>query len=277
MDNSDESNSGLVTSDSLTQGMTDGEKDELKTLFDSKTIEVDVRRIAVLSDIHSNMTAFNAVINDLKSQSFDLVINLGDLVGYYTQPNEVVERASELFDFGVMGNHDFAAIEPEDLMYSTLNSAAKYALSHNKQLISQRNKSYLATQPMKLFIKTPYGTITAVHGDPLTIFGYIYGKNPVEMEQEIRKALSHTESKFLFVGHTHIQGMYRSNTNQIYLNPGAVGQPRDGDPRAAYALIDLETLDIDLRRIPYDIDQVVDQVHNCQFPEYLGNRLEKGE
>jgi len=267
----------LVTSDSLTTGMTTEEQEELSTLFDTEMVETDASKIAVLSDVHSNMIAYDAVLEDLENQDYDIVMSLGDLVGYYTQPVEVLEASRDLFDFRVMGNHDFAAIEPQDLMYSTLNNAAKKAIDHNKEELELVHKGYLAQQPMKMVLKTPYGSITAVHGDPLTIFGYIYGKNKAEMESEVLKALSHTNTKYLFVGHTHIQGYYRAKNGKVYLNPGAVGQPRDNDKRAAYAIIDLKTGDINLKRVEYDIDSVVSQVHACSFPPYLGERLFQGK
>ncbi len=269
--------SKLVTSDSIRTGISQAEEDELNTLFETKSVITEATRIAILSDIHSNMEAFEAVLDDMKKETYDLVLSLGDLVGYYTNPNEVVDASRDLFDFRVMGNHDFAAIEPEDLMFSTLNQSAQTAISHNKSELSDVNKTYLAAQPMKLEIETPHGSITAVHGDPLTIFGYIYGKNQAEMEEEIIKALSHVRTDYLLVGHTHIQGYYRSEQEKIYLNPGAVGQPRDRDNRAAYAILDLKTKEIELKRVEYDISSVQSKVHQCSFPSSLGDRLSKGE
>ena len=129
---------------------------------------------------------------------------------------------------------------------------------------------------MKMELETQYGTITLVHGDPLTIFGYIYGNTRQQIEEEIVRALSHVNTEYLFVGHTHIQGKYKSPSDQVYLNPGAVGQPRDRDPRAAYSIIDLLTKEIELIRVEYDISKVKKQLHKCKFPTYLGDRLDAG-
>lgn len=264
----------LVTSDSIIADSEDI-KNELETLFETEFRQTHASRIAVLSDIHSNITAFEAVLGDLDTQDYDIVINLGDLVGYYTHPNEVMAKSVDLFDFGVMGNHDFAAIEPENLLFSTLNKNAQIALQHNKDILSSGFHSYLRSQPMKMVLQTNHGDITMVHGDPLTIFGYIYGSTPETMTTEIMKALAYVDTEFLFVGHTHIQGKLMT-PNKIYVNPGAVGQPRDGDPRAAYSIVDLEEQEIDLRRVKYDISEVQSSIHQCQFPTELGTRLEKG-
>ena len=205
----------LVTPSSIIGVATEKEREEINDLFDTDVFYIDCKRIAVLSDIHSNMVAFSAVIEDLKNRDFDVAISLGDLVGYYTQPNEVLKASKPLFMFHVMGNHDFAAIEPRELLFTTLNEEAKIALKHNREILTQSNSSYLSDQPMKMVIDTPYGSITAVHGDPLTIFGYIYGSTEESMEKAILEAMENVTTDFLFVGHTHVQGYYRTKDEKI--------------------------------------------------------------
>ncbi|MDH5401325.1 MAG: metallophosphatase family protein [Candidatus Heimdallarchaeota archaeon] len=265
----------VVTNDQILED--EGSKEEAKSLFDVKKIKIDARKVIVLSDIHSNMTAFNAILNDIKTREYDAIFCLGDLVGYYTQPNEVLNKVREIVDVCVMGNHDFALIEPEILLYSTLQEGAKIALDHNKTQVSEENKDWVSKLPMKIIVETPYSSVTLVHGDPVTIFGYIYGVTDQLFEQSINNALMQIDTDYLMVGHSHLQGEYFSDFGKVYVNPGAVGQPRDKDPRAAYAIVDLATRSHELIRVPYDIAEVKEMVIECCFPVYLADRLEVGE
>ncbi|MCE7734810.1 MAG: metallophosphoesterase family protein [Candidatus Heimdallarchaeota archaeon] len=273
----DEEQTKVVTSESI---MSTGTEtiEEVNSWFDTEQITIDAKKICVISDIHSNYVALEAVVKDMETREFDAVINLGDLVGYYTEPNDVVEQVRKIANVSVLGNHDFAIIEPEALLYSTLQEAAKEALDHNKNLLESDHFSWLKTLPLKIILKTPYATLTLVHGDPVTIFGYIYGLNEELFENSIKQSLKHVTTDYLLVGHSHLQGEYYDNsTNRIYINPGAVGQPRDKDPRAAYAIIDLEKRTHKLIRVPYDIAKVRGQIIDCCLPAYLGDRLEHGE
>lgn len=272
---STKSSQRLVTAESII-GSEINTGERLEELFETEKASTDARRILLISDIHSNYTAYQAVMEEVENLDYDIIVNMGDFVGYYTRPNKVVNESRRTVDFAVMGNHDFAAIEPGELMYATLQEGAKVALKYNKNILTEDNKAWLAKLPMKLELETPYGTLTMVHGDPLTIFGYIYGPSKESMEREVLKAMSHVKTDFLFVGHTHIQGSLKTKNNRVYLNPGAVGQPRDKDPRAAYALFDLKERRAELRRVAYNIEDVQQHIHECEFPRYLGERLLTG-
>lgn len=245
--------------------------------FESKKIELDAKKIAVISDVHSNFVALEAILKDMKAREFDTIICLGDLVGYYTEPDEVISEIKKLSSVTVMGNHDFTLIEPEELLYATLQEAAQKAMDHNKGVVSEDNKAWIKNLPLKVILTTPSADLTLVHGDPVTIFGYIYGTTDKLFEKSIKHALKHTNTKYLLVGHSHLQGEYYANDGKIYLNPGSVGQPRDGDPRAAYAIMDLEAKTNELIRVKYDIEKVSKQVIQCCLPEYLATRLAVGE
>ena len=173
----EEAQTKVVTTETILE-TGDASAGEVSSWFDSEVIELDVKKIAVVSDMHSNYKALEAVLEDLKHRDFDALICLGDMVGYYTEPNQVVDAIRDAAQVTVMGNHDFAIIEPEKLLYSTLQEGAQAALDHNKDLLTQDNKKWLEKLPMKVVLKTPYGTATLVHGDPITIFGYIYGVTP---------------------------------------------------------------------------------------------------
>ncbi|MCH8908304.1 MAG: metallophosphoesterase family protein, partial [Candidatus Heimdallarchaeota archaeon] len=255
----------------------DASAGEVSSWFDSEVIELDVKKIAVVSDMHSNYKALEAVLEDLKHRDFDALICLGDMVGYYTEPNQVVDAIRDAAQVTVMGNHDFAIIEPEKLLYSTLQEGAQAALDHNKDLLTQDNKKWLEKLPMKVVLKTPYGTATLVHGDPITIFGYIYGVTPELFENSIKSALDYVTTDYLMVGHSHLQGEYTDANGKVFVNPGSIGQPRDKDNRAAYAIVDFEQKTHELIRVQYDRTYVKEQIIECCLPEYLATRLDTGE
>jgi putative phosphoesterase len=251
---------------------------EVNSWFQTAQISIDAKKVCVISDIHSNFVAFQAVLEDMKNREYDAIISLGDLVGYYTEPNEVIEVVKRIADVNVMGNHDFAIIEPEKLLFSTLQEAAQEALEHNKSIMRSEFSTWIEKLPLKVVLKTPYASLTLVHGDPVTIFGYIYGLTEELFEQSIKHSLKQVSTDYLLVGHSHLQGeFYDNSTGRIYINPGAIGQPRDRDPRAAYAIIDLENRTHELIRVPYDISKVKGKVIECCLPEYLANRLDHGE
>ncbi|MHA2249885.1 MAG: metallophosphoesterase family protein [Candidatus Kariarchaeaceae archaeon] len=266
----------VVTSESI---LASGETtiQELSSWFEAEKIKLDVKRIAIISDPHSNFTALKAVLEDMETREYDAVICLGDLVGYYTEPNEVINAIKGIVNVCVIGNHDFAIVEPEQLLYSTLQEAAKAAIDHNMGVISQENKEWIEKLPFKVILETPYADLTLVHGDPITIFGYIYGTSEALFEKSILNSLSHIDTEYLLVGHSHLQGEYFADDGKIYVNPGAIGQPRDKDPRAAYAIIDLEAKTNELIRVEYDIDATMKQVIDCCLPQDLAMRLALGQ
>ncbi|MFV2014438.1 MAG: metallophosphoesterase, partial [Candidatus Heimdallarchaeota archaeon] len=138
----DQEQTKVVTSESI---MSTGDEtiEEVNSWFDTVQLTLEAKRICVISDIHSNYVALEAVVNDMKTQKFDAVICLGDLVGYYTEPNQVVAQVKKIAQVNVMGNHDFALIEPEKLLYSTLQEAAQEALDHNKNIIEADHITWL--------------------------------------------------------------------------------------------------------------------------------------
>ncbi len=267
---------GVYTSDKILETVEET-KDEVMDMFDQKIVDLDAKRIAVISDPHSNLLALNAVLDDLENRNYDALINLGDLVGYYTQPEPVINKVRSIASVSIIGNHDFALIEPAKMLYTTLQEGAQAAIDHNKPLVSAENKKWLGTLPFKMIVNTPYASLSLVHGDPITIFGYVYGMTPALFKQSIINSLNYVNTDYLLVGHSHIQGEYFHTDGKVFVNPGAVGQPRDGDSRAAYAIIDLEKRKNELYRVKYDYNKVAKMVIECKLPVYLGDRLSHGE
>jgi predicted phosphodiesterase len=221
-------------------------------------------RILVISDIHANLTAFDAVLEDAKGE-WDYVWCLGDVVGYGPDPNECVERLRELPHLCLAGNHDWAALGRLDIR--TFNPHARIAVEWTMAALKPENRAYLEDLPVTLVL----GDYTLVHASPREpIWEYIL--------EPLVAALNfpHFDTPYCFVGHTHQPVIYElvgddgdnrareplyhqpitlEGKKQI-INPGSVGQPRDQNPDAAYGLLNLDTNVFEHRRVPYDIPPV---------------------
>ena len=242
-------------------------------------------RIAVISDIHGNWHALDAVLADVAREAVDEVWCLGDLVGYGPQPNRCVEEARAQSSVCLIGNHDLAAlgeVGTEDFSPEAAASARWTA-----EELADDARAFLATlQP-----KGERQGVELFHGSPRDpVWEYILS------EPAVRDALALTSSEFVLVGHTHIPialllsnggtlagGLARGGSDvelsegRWLLNPGSVGQPRDGDPRAAYLLLDFERRNAHFRRIPYDIESTQAEIRGHGLPEGLATRLADGE
>ncbi|MFB6265995.1 MAG: metallophosphoesterase [Candidatus Nanohaloarchaea archaeon] len=220
----------------------------------------------VLSDIHANLPALEAVLEDAEGEEF---LFLGDLVGYYTWPNEVVETAREKGFVGVRGNHDEALVTGSTFGF---RGEAVQAVRWTRKRIEDENLDYLENLPYTR--KEGHGgrTVFMAHGSP---------ENPVEEyvhpSQATERFLERqgVETDILLLGHTHIP-FVREVSDTLVLNPGSVGQPRDGDPRASYATLDLDEYEARIHRVEYDIGRVQEAVEEEGLPHVLGDRLEAG-
>ena len=243
-------------------------------------------RYLVLSDIHSNLTAFEAVLQDAQKQGgFDRIWCLGDVVGYGPDPKECLALLREYDHVCVAGNHDWGSVEKIDI--SDFNPEARTACLWNGQQLSGEERKYLADLPLTLL----GGAFTLVHGSP---------RDPIwEYLLEPWQALSSFhwfDTRYCLVGHSHVPGYFPlsadggrcdyhmlprelplSGGEQRYIiNPGGVGQPRDGDRRASYALYDDAQGLLVHRRVPYDISSVQQRMRKVGLPERLIIRLNYG-
>jgi diadenosine tetraphosphatase ApaH/serine/threonine PP2A family protein phosphatase len=243
-------------------------------------------KVAVLSDIHSNVVALDAVLAAVGT--VDAVWHLGDVVGYGPEPDAVVERLRAVGAVGVRGNHDDAvvsAVEPADFV-----SYAATAVRWTRKHISPATREFLESLPLTL---APAGLdVTLVHGMPESpLSSYLHSA------LDAADSLSDVESRHCIVGHTHVPiafresapGVMRSNGPMTdgddillggarhVLNPGSVGQPRDGDPRAAFMLIDTERGRVTWRRVAYDVAAVQGSIRVAGLPGWLADRLGRGQ
>lgn len=245
-------------------------------------------RYLILSDIHANRTALDAVLQAAKSR-WDRAVCLGDLVGYGPDPNEATERVREISDLTIRGNHDKAVTglaDPDDF-----NPIARNAVLWTREQLRPQNYEYLKALP-----KGP------MQADAFSIIhGSVHDEDEYVFAPELAlPGLKDAPSPVVFFGHTHIQGgftlrgedmgvlhfkpTYGSPFSRLtiedgttyLLNPGSIGQPRDGDPRAAYAIADTEKRTVEFWRVAYDIGAVQSRMLEALLPEPLIMRLSVG-
>lgn len=235
----------------------------------------------IVSDIHGNREALEAVLADARGL-YDRVVCLGDLAGYGADPNFAVEWARSNVSAIVRGNHDKVCAGLESL-YS-YRPAARASAEWSFNALSAENRAYLERLPRG---PLPYEGFDLVHGSPLDEDEYLMSAADVTA---IRHDL---DTPLSFFGHTHIQGGFLIARNGVkaidphraleleneytYLvNPGSVGQPRDGDPHAAYAIYSPQDRVVEFRRVAYDVAAAAEKIHAAGLPGSLASRLLTG-
>ncbi|MGD8513571.1 MAG: metallophosphoesterase family protein [Deltaproteobacteria bacterium] len=239
-------------------------------------------RIAIISDIHSNLEAFRQVLTDIDQSGVDRVVCLGDNVGYGPEPEAVVHLIRDKDIPCVMGNHELAIVEPrcQDLM----NPNARESILLTQRLISAQTVNYMkGLKPCLIF----QGSL-CVHGcPPDSITTYLFQIS----RAKLKGIFLSMKERICFVGHTHnleiiqfdgekmtrrplSKGVFPLKPEQSYIiNVGSVGQPRDGDNRAKYVIWDSASHQVDVRFIPYDIAKTASRILELGFPEFNARRL----
>ncbi|MGP8071087.1 MAG: metallophosphoesterase family protein [Candidatus Bathyarchaeia archaeon] len=227
--------------------------------------------IAVISDIHSNLTAFEAVIGKLPKH--DALFCLGDIVGYGPQPNEVVARLVELRPSVIlMGNHDYAVVSG-DVQGFSANAAT--AVEWTRQKLDRVSRDYLAALKPSTRIEREGCTFALFHGGPRDPLNeYVF---PGISDSAGRSLVQAASARIVLLGHTHMPMLY-SFKDSVLANPGSVGQPRDGDRRASFALLTLSQEDVkfEIQRVEYDVEPVADRILRSGLPSFLAERLYMG-
>lgn len=216
--------------------------------------------LALLSDLHGNRPALRAVLDDMPD--VDAIACAGDVVGYNPWPGACVDALRERDVPTVMGNHDRAVVTDTGFGF---NSMAGAGVAYARDNLTDAQLDWLAGLPTERTVFD--GRVKLVHGHPADPDRYTY---PAMFTASLLG-----DEAVLVLGHTHIQHHERYEAG-VVVNPGSVGQPRDGDPNAAYALLDLDTLEIEERRVSYDVESVVTAVEDAGLPEEIGTRLRKG-
>jgi putative phosphoesterase len=223
-------------------------------------------RLVVLADVHSNLHALNAVLDEIDKLDIDKIVCAGDIVGYCAFPNEccaaIRERASEV----VMGNHDLAALHTND---SGMNPFAARAVLWTAGRIEDKSKTYLGNLKHEARFSLGGKTLAMFHGSPTSIDEYVFEDKVTE------ELLGSVTADVLILGHTHVPCMMQLGGKQ-FVNPGSVGQPRDGDCRASFAILDTETMRCSVKRVNYDLDRAAEAIRTAGLPRFLADRLYRG-
>ncbi len=244
-------------------------------------------RYLVFTDIHGNLEALLAVLKFVMKKRIDHYLFLGDLVGYGASPNEVVQKLSALKPLSlVRGNHDKAVCGLDSVQ--TFNPIAASAIYWTKSRITKKNFDFL--YKLKKSPEVVHETITICHGSPFDEDYYIFG------EFDAAEAFSYFQTPVCFFGHTHFPFVYaekdqivegtflEGRTNDVKLekgvryliNPGSVGQPRDRDPMAAFAIYDSDARTVKFFRVEYDIAEAQRKILEQNLPSALAERLTLG-
>ena len=242
-------------------------------------------RCAIIADVHSNLAAFTAVLNDTERRGgVEEVWCLGDVVGYGPDPHQCIELLRQYNHICVAGNHDWAALGKVDT--SDFNPDAAAACHWTARQLSPEDIRYLESLPLMV----QRGDFTLVHGSPREpIWEYILSTGSAKQN------FAHLQSQFCLIGHSHVPLVFEYNEagtclfnefpvdsaltlgeNRLIINPGGVGQPRDGDPRASYAIYDNEAKSITHYRVPYDIGATQSKMTEHGLPRRLVSRLSYG-
>lgn len=219
-------------------------------------------RVGLVSDIHANLPALEAVFDDMAS--VDKVVCAGDVVGYNPWPAECVELVREVADIVVRGNHDRTVETPERYQ---ANHMAMAGLELAKERCSADQLDWITGLPRKSTFAD--GQYLVVHDHPETVDEYVYPRD----FPRVRPHLDDFDGAVL--GHTHVQHEATID-GRVITNPGSIGQPRDEDPRAAYGVLDTEAGEVALHRVKYDINRVINRVEELGLPEQTGTRLLDG-
>jgi predicted phosphodiesterase len=241
-------------------------------------------RYLVLSDIHANLHALDAVLADAAGHGYDQVVVLGDLVGYGGDPAAAIATTMALRPAAMIrGNHDkvVAGLAPATDFSRDARAAAEWTSAR----LTKDDIEALAALPMGP--KEVTSELTICHGAPFDEDYYIFSTG------DARRAMRHTPARLSLFGHTHVPAVFSTTDiitapsdaapevrlpkrGQLLVNVGSVGQPRDGDPRAAYGILDTSAEALHLRRVEYDISGAQSRIRDAGLPEWLADRLAVG-
>jgi len=245
-------------------------------------------RLAIISDIHSNLEALESVLAALRGEEVDGVLNLGDLVGYNASPNECLELLQSQKILHLAGNHDLALLEPERAQ--NFNIIAYQALMWSREQVHPGLMKFLEAMPLTQELG---GRFLACHGTPTSADTYI--AYHFQGKRVFKQMSQQAQLKVCFFGHTHRRALwYRDIRGTVGLreirqakvvlareahyliNPGSVGQPRDGNPEAAYAIFDGGEFSIHFKSVPYDVAGAQRRILDAGLPPFLAERLAQG-
>lgn len=245
-------------------------------------------RYALISDIHSNLPALNAVIADIDTRkNIDATYHLGDLTGYAPWPNEVVALLREREIPGIAGNYDSTVATDYKHCGCKADSPHEEELSHlsyewTRSHVTPETKRYLASLPFRIDIRPLGGhvsgpTITLIHGNQTLNTVYVTSDRPDSFLEKMARDIGARSGDVICFGHTH-KPWQRMVSGVQFINTGSVGRPKDGDWRACYVLLSVEAAgtSVEFVRVPYDVDEAADAIHVSDLPAEFAEVLKSG-
>ena len=240
-------------------------------------------RYGIFSDVHANLEALEAVLGVFQEDNIDEYLCLGDLVGYAANPKECIERVKKLSLATVAGNHDRASVDLFPANY--FNSMAQEAITWTKQKISAIHKRFL--ESLELIFQDNALTLTHLTLQRPAVFHYMIDSHAAD------KTFALLKTQVCFVGHSHVPGVFIKDRSQriryhqdpvvvlesdkqYIFNAGSVGQPRDGNPDAAYCVYDTKKQKVEIKRVKYDIRAAARKIIDAGLSEFLADRLSWG-
>ncbi|MBO4286971.1 MAG: metallophosphoesterase family protein [Kiritimatiellae bacterium] len=241
------------------------------------------KKFAILGDVHANIDALNAVVEDARSRGVTDFVSVGDIVGYNSRPSECIKLIRELDCVTVRGNHDHYCSYNESL--DDFQPLAASVIAWTRRQLSEDDVAWLHNLPYQKSI----AGFMMVHStlDCPEHWGYVFDILAAEAN------FSYQTAAICFHGHTHVPIVYQRASNgitqlapsgkfkpaigqKLFVNVGSVGQPRDGDPRSSYVVYDTKTRELEFIRVPYDIEAAMEKNRTAGLPERLATRLEQG-
>lgn len=238
-----------------------------------------VNKIAIFSDIHANLPALQAVLMEMDQRGLDKRYCLGDLVGYGTFPNEVIEVIRERNIPTIMGNYDLGVGHNSDecgCAYKTAEEEAlgKRSIAWTNAHTTDENKTYLRSLLPQIPLQLGENQILLAHGSPRKINEYLYEDRP---DASLERILEGANTDVLVVGHTHKPYHRVLPSGRHVINEGSVGKPKDGDPRAGYVILSAngKNLMVEFVRVPYDIERTATAIEASDMPSEYADMLRK--
>lgn len=239
-------------------------------------------RYAIISDVHSNLEALEVVLFELEKESPDQTLFLGDIVGYGPDPNECINKIKEVADIVLIGNHDHAAIGLTDISY--FNPYAREAIEWTIGELTEERKTYLSHLPFTESIDDMF----LVHSTPKRPKDWNY----IFTLEDVIENFEYFSQRVCFIGHSHVSVIITMDNSgrldvlkdevtiekdhRYIINVGSVGQPRDGNPDAAYVIFDKGRSSVSIRRVSYNYRKTQEKMKKAGLPDYLIERLAKG-
>jgi putative phosphoesterase len=226
-------------------------------------------KIAVLSDIHANLQALQAVLQDAEKRGATVFLNAGDSIGFGPSPNKVLKLLNNKNALNIMGNYDAEVIEGID---KNSSGVKKIAFKYAKKRLGKTCQGYLLSFPPEVKFEVAGKKVLMVHGSPESMDEHIYHDTPVARLKEL---VEEAEADVIIVGHSHEQ-FHRQVNGVSFINPGSVGRPGDGNPQAGYALVSFDPFEIQLLRLDYDVADAAQAMRKKRLPESFAQMLLRG-